>query len=205
MSAKRLITSVFAAAIAAASIGSASAAPIEQWASSVVGFSSEYSSTSWSAAQALGAPDTFSYGDIVTAWTTRDANGALEWISVGFDTAVYANGATIRETLGNGFAYQIDVIDTLGNLHKVWEGIDTSAGNVPYDFSVSWNTTSFLVAGLKVYVDTNHTSTWEEIDAIRLAGDTVGPVGQVPEPASLALMGLGLGLAGIARSRRRTA
>lgn len=202
MSAKRLITSVFAAAIAAVSIANAGAAPIQQWASSVVGFSSQWSSTDWSAAQALGAPNTFAYGDIATAWTTRNSNGALEWLSVGFGTAVYANGATVRETSGNGFVYQIDAIDTLGNLHKVWEGIDTSAANVPFDFSVSWDTTSFLVAGLKIYVDTDHTTTWEEIDAIRLSGDSVAPVEEVPEPASLALMGLGLGLAGFARRRR---
>lgn len=202
MSAKHLITSVFAAVIAAASIAGASAAPIQQYASSVVGFSSQWSPTSWSAAQALGAPNTFAYGDIATAWATGSANGSLEWISVGFDTEVYANGATIRETSGNGFVYQIDVIDTLGNLHKVWDGVDTSAANVPFDFSVSWDTTSYLVAGLKVYVDTNHTGTWEEIDAIQLAGDSLAPVAPVPEPASLALMGLGLGLAGIARRRR---
>jgi hypothetical protein len=42
---------------------------IRQWASSAVA-SSEYSPTSWSAAQATGAPNTFDYGDIATAWVT---------------------------------------------------------------------------------------------------------------------------------------
>lgn len=202
MTAKHLIASVFAAAIAAASIGSAAAAPLSQYASTVKGFSSQWSAGSWSAAQVLGAPNTFGYGDIATAWAPGSQNGTLEWISVGFDTAVYANGATIRETSGNGFVYQVDVIDTLGNLHQVWNGSDTSAPGVPFDFSMSWATTSYLVSGLKVYVNTNTTSTWEEIDAISLLGDTTAPNGQVPEPASLALLGLGLGLAGFARRRR---
>src|SRR5207244_5512727 len=34
-----------------------------QWASSVLNFSSQFDTTDWSAAQALGAPDPFAYGD----------------------------------------------------------------------------------------------------------------------------------------------
>jgi hypothetical protein len=201
MTIQRLIASVFVAAIAAVSIGSASAAPLSQWASTVKGFSSEYGTgnDSWSSRQVLGAPNTFGYGDIGTSWAPRPRNGTLEYISVGFDTAVFATGATIRETWGNGSVYQIDAIDTLGNLHQVWAGTDPSTAGAPYDFSISWDATSFLVNGLKVYVNTSHSGDWEEIDAIRLTGDAPA---QVPEPASLALMGLGLGLAGIARRRR---
>ena len=191
-----------AALLAAAS--SASAVPLQQYASTLKGFSSEYvpDNATWNAHQVLGAPNTFQYGDHGTAWAPANQNGTFEWISVGFDTAVYASGATIRETYNNGFVYQIDAIDTLGGLHTVWRGVDTSARGVPFDFSVAWATTSYLVSGLKVHVDTRHSNSWEEIDAIRLAGDTDRPVAQVPEPAPLGLLGAGLGLLGWTRRRK---
>ncbi len=44
------------------------------WASSVLGFSSQWSDTAWSAFQALGEPDTMTYGDINTAWATSCAD-----------------------------------------------------------------------------------------------------------------------------------
>jgi hypothetical protein len=201
---KHLIASACSAVILAASIGSAVAAPLSQYAGTVLAVSSEYGSSRWNAGQVLGTPNTPFYGDHATAWAPRNQNGTLEFISVSFGTAVYATGATIRETSGNGFVYQIDAIDTFGNFHKVWSGVDTSPAYVAYDFAVAWDITSFQVAGLKVYVNTDHSSTWEEIDSILLSGDTeLPPPAPVPEPASVALMGLGLGLAGLVRRRRK--
>ncbi|CAN7614934.1 PEP-CTERM sorting domain-containing protein [Massilia sp. LjRoot122] len=201
MSIKRLLMSTFATVLLAAA-GSASAAPLLQYASTVKGFSSEYGTgdNSWSSRQVLGAPNTFGYGDIGTSWAPRPRDGTLEYISVGFDTAVFATGATIRETWGNGFVYQVDLIDTLGNLHQVWSGVDPSTAGAPYDFSISWDATAFLVNGLKVYVNTSLSGDWEEIDSIQLAGNAPA---QVPEPTSLALMGAGLALCGGLRRRRR--
>lgn len=142
-----------------------------RYASTVLGFSSQYSAGNWSAAQALGEPNTFTYGDRVTAWAPSPRNGSLEFITVGFTTPIYASGAAIRETYGNGFVYKIDVLDLADGLHTVWTGTDPSQPGSPVDFMPTWPQTPYLVKGLKIYTDTDHNlSTWEEIDAIELHG-----------------------------------
>jgi len=149
----------------------ARAADVDQWASNVIGFSTEWSRPAWSAEQALGEPNTLHYGDISTAWAPSPQNGSLEYLTLGFPVPVHADGVTIRETCGNGFVYRIDVIDADGAYHTVWTGADPSLPGAPADFEVAWTETSFLVYGVKIYVDTNHDmGTWEEIDAVQLHG-----------------------------------
>lgn len=200
---KLIASAILACAVLGAA--SAQASPVLQYASSVIAYSSQFNNSSWAATQALGAPDRPTYGDLPGAWAPGPQNGSLEFISVGFDTAVYANGAVIREVFGNGFVYQVDVIDTLGGLHTVWTGLDTSAPGTPVEFSPTWAMTSYLVQGLKVYTNTDHDlRAWEEIDSIALAGDLVPPT-DVPEPATLGLLGLGLAGALAARRGKRAA
>lgn len=201
---QKAFASILIAAASLVGSGAAQAGVISQWGSNVIGFSTQYNTTSWAAAQALGAPDRPTYGDIAGAWAPQSRGGTLEWLSIGFDTAVYATGAVIREVSGNGFVYQVDAIDTFGNLHKVWNGADTSLANTPHNFAINWNETAFTVRGLKVYIDTSRHADWEEIDAIQLVGnDARTAPADVPEPASLALLGLGLlGLSAVRRKKQ---
>jgi hypothetical protein len=172
------------------------------YADSVISFSSQTSSGDWSAAQALGAPNTNTYGDFPTAWSAQNPNGPPnpEYITVGYSTPFYADGVTVWETNGNGFAFQIDLLDTSDVFHTVWTGTDPSPQGTPVGFNVTFASTAYKVKGVKVYVDPQHSlETWEEIDAVGLSGTLV------PEPSTSTLVGLGavILVAGAIRRRRQ--
>jgi hypothetical protein len=144
-----------------------------QWANSVLDFSSELSSDDGATLQALGDPTTFDYGDSATAWAPNPINGSLEYITVGFNRPAYATGVSIRETFGNGFVYQVDLLDTDDVYHTVWTGTDPSQPGSPAAFIISFPTTSYLVKGVKIYTDTDHDpNAREEIDAVLLHGQS---------------------------------
>jgi hypothetical protein len=147
----------------------ASPYPNGQWASSVLGYSSQYSAGSWAAAQALGAPDTFGYGDHATAWAPYPMNGSQEFITLGFQTPVYATGVLIRETYGNGFVTQVDLLDENDVYHTIWVGTDPTQPGSAEDFTINFAATAYKVKGVRIFADTDHDpNAWEEIDAVRL-------------------------------------
>jgi hypothetical protein len=148
----------------------------KQYASSVIAFSSEGSSSLWSAEQTLGQPDTSVYEDSPTSWSALSSNAdgdpdADEFITVGFSTPVYANSIEIRETYGNGFVRSIDLLDNQDVYHSVWVGIDPSQPGEPVNFRVNFERTTYLVVGARINVDIDHNlGTWEEIDSVKLFG-----------------------------------
>ncbi|QDV46065.1 Thermophilic serine proteinase precursor [Stieleria neptunia] len=143
-----------------------------QYASTVIDFSSQYSPFGWSAADALGEPNTFDYGDARTAWAPRYANSGDQTLTVGFDIPVYSSGAVIRETFGNGFVRGVEVRDAVsGQFHVMPIGPDPSQPGTPVDYDVSWPLTSYRVDAIRITIDTTHSSSYEEIDAVRLKGE----------------------------------
>ena len=135
-----------------------------QWATGATA-SSEYSSSSWSAAQATGPPDTNGCGDISTAWAPGTPGTGPEWLEVTFDFPVVATGVEVHETYLGGFITQIDVRLASGGLETVWTGTDTTP--CPGIFRATWPATSEPVTGVRI---ATQIAGFEEIDAVRLLG-----------------------------------
>jgi hypothetical protein len=143
-----------------------------QWASSVLGYSSQYSSSSWSAAQALGAPNTWAYGDISTSWAPCCSSGTHS-LSLAFPVPVRSEGCVVRETYSCPFVQQISAIDVHGVAHVVWTAgpgsSDAAVANMPSNSYFTWPRTSFLTRGLAIVV--SNSGSWEEVDAMGLIGE----------------------------------
>lgn len=153
------------------SAASAQAPLLKQWASAVVTRSSEYGADNWGAKQALGEPNTMTYGDNGTAWAAATKNGVTQSITVSFKEPVYASAVLVRQTYGNGFVRKIFAIDTQGKIHQVWAGKDKTQPNYTVNFIATFPQTTYLVKSVKVVIDPNHNmDAYEEIDAIQLQG-----------------------------------
>lgn len=154
---------------------------ISQWASTVIDFSSEWIlgfPGQWNASQALGAPDTFTYGDFPTAWAASSADGSgVEYLTLGYATPVFATGLIVRQTFNPGFVFQVDVREFgTSTLHTVWSGSDPSLPGTVADFEITWPATAFQVDAVKVTINSNNTiGDFEEIDAVRLDGWDIAP------------------------------
>lgn len=143
---------------------------LDQWASKVVAFSSQYDEPEWSAKQALGAPNVVAYGDNNKAWAPKTSDAGKEFLTLEFAKPVYSTGVTIRETSGYGFVTGVDVIDTNNVSHRAWRGTDTSVDGKINNFQATWPRTAYLVKAVKVSMNTALRGGWEEIDAVRLHG-----------------------------------
>ncbi len=138
---------------------------IDQYATSVAAVGSE--DPGHPASQLVGAPDGL-------AWAPASQDGARLAIHVRFNTDVYANGAVIRELSGQGMVYQVDAVTPNNVFRTVWTGSDPSLPGAPRDFTVSWPTTTYLVRGIRIWVDTDLSpGVQEQIDSVMLRGRSV--------------------------------
>jgi hypothetical protein len=144
-----------------------------QYASSLIDVSSQYGTTAgqWSALDALGPPNTFTYGGHGTAWANalQDMIPAEQFIHVGYATPIYATGLSIRETFGVGFVRKVELFDASNTLRNTINVVDDSSGEAISTLDVSFPETEYLVASVKVFIDTSGLG-YELIDSIALWG-----------------------------------
>jgi hypothetical protein len=128
--------------------------------------SSQFSSGDFSAMQATGPPESEGIcGDLGTNWSPLTSTSGPEWIELSYQNHVPAVGVDVLESLEQGFVRRIDLHDTSGATHTVWNGSDgTSCGGT---LEARFAVTPYAVDRVVV-----HTASpaWEEIDAVSLIG-----------------------------------
>jgi len=137
------------------------------WATTVRGFSSEYTNTSWAAQRALGAPDVYpAGGDNANAWASRDADAESEFLEVGFDTPHRLRGLDLFETYNPGAVSHVEIITADGAHRTIYDGAP-HAMNVPsYQRSIAFACTDQKVVAVRVTLASGAVPGWNEIDAV---------------------------------------
>ncbi len=139
---------------------------LSQWASSASA-SSEYGEDSWSAAQALGAPDTTECGDFTTAWASYYYDG-VDWLDVGFEIPVVPTQIKIYETYNPGSIVKVEVRDEAGSFHTVYEATPAYVETCPRTLTINLSDMDLKVSAVLISVDQSVLMNWNEIDAVEL-------------------------------------
>lgn len=145
-----------------------------QWAVSATA-TSEYGDDSWSAMQAIGAPDTETCADLPTAWASATATGQ-DALTVMFAQPVYPTQVNIYQNYGPGAITGIEVIAANGQGDPVAipKSADTGTecpGVFSFDFDENFTMNTPLINGIIINLDQSITGDWNEIDAVELVGN----------------------------------
>lgn len=142
---------------------------VRQWASEARA-STEYSPDDWSAKQATGKPDTETGGDSRTAWASREADGAEEWLELVYEHPVRPTLVRVHETYNPGAVSKIEALDGDGRWRLLWEGTDPTR-ECPGWLSPTFSPPDFATKAIRVTLDSDRVPGWNEIDAVELVGE----------------------------------
>lgn len=146
---------------------------IRQYATSVIDFSSQYSSTSWSANRALGKENVYPiYGDRVNAWASSTADEKREHLVLAFDTLQTVRTVEVYETWYPG---AIDSLFIRNAETKKWVKIYSKppVTDLPAEariFTIYIKETTFLADAIRIAINSPAVEGWNEIDAVAISG-----------------------------------
>jgi hypothetical protein len=124
---------------------------------------------SWATVQMTGPPDTPIAGDLVTAWASRAANMGDVWIELDFEHSVYPDAVRIHETHNAGAVKQVLAKKAGARYEVLWEG-EPVAASTPRWFEPDLEVASARTRTIRIILDTNAVSGWNEVDAVELVG-----------------------------------
>ena len=136
------------------------------WASEVVAFSSQYSSSASGAHRALGAPDVFpAHADSPAAWAPAAQDAGLEFVDLRF-APTRASAVVIVETMNPGALARVEDISVGRPAVVLWEG--TSAYHASARVLTVELAEPRTIDAVRVVLDTRRVAGWNELDAVGL-------------------------------------
>jgi PKD repeat protein len=142
-----------------------------RYASSVLGFSTQYGAGARSAAQAVGPPNVYPlYGDMSEAWASSTPDGQREYLELGFSYAGPVSSIAIYETYSPGAVDTIYVKNPNTNQwEKVWSGTATAQPPKARVFVVNFPITQYNVSQVRLAINSPAVAGWNEIDAVAVS------------------------------------
>lgn len=142
-----------------------------QWATSARA-SSQFGPAEGSAARATGAPDVPGADDHPNAWCPATRDRGVDWLELTFARPVRASEVRVRQNNGPGAITKVEAIDTGGQTHVWWEGVDPYGqdgfARTSVWFAVRVQPTSYSVAKIKLTLNLGAHTRWKQIDAVQL-------------------------------------
>ena len=143
--------------------------PAIQWASTVRGFSTQYTGSSWAATKLLGAPDVFpGSGDNASAWASLGADDRDEWLEVGYAQPMHVSAIEIYETFNPGAITAIELITADGEHITTYQAAAGTTGQLSSKLHHEVGCTNAPIVAVRVQIGSTKVSGWNEIDAIGL-------------------------------------
>ncbi|MBG8554431.1 OmpA family protein [Hymenobacter guriensis] len=142
------------------------------WANKIVDVSSQKAEgkEAFSPEKVLGEPDALPLGQISNeAWIPKK-EGSAEYIEVKFGRSLIARQVTVIENFNPGSVIKIELIDTRGGKHQVYE--NRNPGPIPEAFrtlTVTFAPSNYRTIGVGVTMNTKAVNGVNQIDAIGIA------------------------------------
>jgi hypothetical protein len=140
-----------------------------QWASAVRGMSTQYTTGSWAATKALGAPDVYpASGDNANAWASLGADDRDEYLELWFAQPMRASAVEVYETFNPGAVRSITLITTSGKRIDAYQATPAATGTEANLLRASVGCTTEPIASVRVDLGSTQVGGWNEIDAVGL-------------------------------------
>ena len=162
---------------------------VVQWASKVIGFSTELTPVQYSAEQALGKPNVLSKGQLTggqnpNAWTP-DKPKRQEFLKLGYATPMQIQQVAIAESHNPSALFKVYVYDEKGTEHLIRSFNPNPVPLKGRMLNVVFEKTPYKVAAVKLEFDGEALADYFSIDAVAISDVSIPIIADISIPEML--------------------